>query len=66
MIKRFRSTFHRRNPGSFFDNLGAWNLRSWFRLFDQILALSSTTLALWNFRSRFFSISALRFEIPVL
>ncbi|CAB4435794.1 unnamed protein product [Rhizophagus irregularis] len=31
---------------------------------NQILALSSTTLALWNFRSRFFSISALRFEGP--
>ncbi|CAB4398521.1 unnamed protein product [Rhizophagus irregularis] len=31
---------------------------------NQILALSSTTLALWNFRSRFFSISALRFEDP--
>ncbi|PKK68657.1 hypothetical protein RhiirC2_867148 [Rhizophagus irregularis] len=31
---------------------------------NQILALSSTTLALWNFRSQFFSISALRFEGP--
>ncbi|CAB4378710.1 unnamed protein product [Rhizophagus irregularis] len=31
---------------------------------NQILAPSSTTLALWNFRSRFFSISALRFEGP--
>ncbi|CAB4418899.1 unnamed protein product [Rhizophagus irregularis] len=67
MIKRFRSWLFLRQPRRLEFKVLVSALRLNYKTCEgsgerknQILALSSTTLALWNFRSRFFSISALR------